>query len=125
MKITDKEVDIILKALPSYWKNRGEKKILEDAYRYFLKHGELQEKEDWNIAYNYVVERIVHVLSEKISSNEEFEIRRFIKQFYNTQVLIAPEIAEQGKEAAEYLMLLFKGKSELVDKLLSYQKEHS
>lgn len=125
MKITDKEVDIILNALPSYWKNRGEKKILEDAYRYFLVHNELQEKCGWDVAYNYVVERIVHILSEKTNSKEKLEIRRYVKQFYNAQVIVAPEKAEHGKEAAEYLMLLFKGKSELVEKLLSYQKEHS
>ncbi len=125
MKITDKEVDIILKSLPSYWKSRGEKKNLEDAYRYFLKHSELQEKEGWNIAYNYVVERIIQIMSEKTNFKEEFEIRRFVNQFSTAQIVISPEMAELGKEAAEYFMLLFNGKSDLVEKLLSYQKEHS
>ena len=63
----------------------------------------MQEKDGWDIAYNYVVKRIVHILSEKTNFKGELEIRRFIKQFYNTQVIIAPEMSEQGKEAAEFL----------------------
>ena len=53
MKLMDKETDQISKKLLTNWKEVGEKKHIEDAYRYLMKHGELLEYEKGKKAYDF------------------------------------------------------------------------
>ena len=69
--MTEQEMDEILKDLPTCWKKVGEKKMVENAYRYLMMHSELQNTELGIKAYKtmpakeqlkYVAERPIEMM---------------------------------------------------------------
>mgnify|MGYP003296435516 CR=1 FL=1 len=78
VKITEKELDEILKELPIYWKNGGEKRYVEDAYRYFLAHDELISNEEGKKVYQYLSDRVVYLWCKETNNTDDIIIRKKI-----------------------------------------------
>ena len=105
--MTELELDDILKDLPTYWKKVGEKKMVENAYRYLMKHSELQKTEAGIKAYNYAGKRVTQIWCRETNTEDEEWMSNFITRMFADQNKRTPSMAECGKHDAEFLMRLF------------------
>ena len=107
MKLMDKETDQISKKLLTDWKEVGEKKHIEDAYRYLMKHGELLEYEKGKKAYDFLGERVVQIWCQETNTQDVMWMRKFIDMLFRDQIKRTPSMAERGKQDVELLMKFF------------------
>lgn len=104
MKLMEAEIDKILEELPTYWKELGEKKYAEDAYRYLMKHSELLVSDEAKKIYEYLGNRVVQIWCRETKTQDEVWMRSFIDMMFKGQIQRTPGYAERGKEYAEFLM---------------------
>ena len=97
----------MLKGLPTYWKTVGEKKIVENAQRYLIKHSELQKTEAGSKAYNYSGKRVAQIWCIETNTEDDEWMRSFITRMFADQNQRTPGMAECGKHDAELLIRLF------------------
>lgn len=122
MELTEKELDQILKKLPAYWKEVGEKKFTEDAYRYLMKHTELLVSDEVKEVYEYLGNRVVQIWCKETSTEDEAWMRKFIEMIFRGQNKTTPSLAERGKTYAEYLIRLFEKHPEVAKKMIEAKK---
>lgn len=108
MELTDKQIDKLLEELPTYWKEVGEKKYTEDAYRYLMKHGELLETDEGRRAYDYLEKRVVQIWCKETNTEDETWMLKFINMIFNGQIKSTPGMAERGESYAKFLIKQFK-----------------
>lgn len=121
VKITEKELDEILKELPTYWKNGGEKRYVEDAYRYFMAHDELMLSAEGKKVYQYLSDRVVYLWCKETNNTDEAWMKNFINTLFSSQIARTPGFAERGRSHAEYLMKLFKSNPKAAENLYGNQ----
>lgn len=121
VKITEKELDEILKELPTYWKNGGEKRYVEDAYRYFMAHDELMLSAEGKKVYHYLSDRVVYLWCKETNNTDEAWMKNFINTLFSSQIARTPGFAERGRSYAEYLMKLFKSYPKAAENLYGNQ----
>ena len=117
VKITEKELDEILKELPTYWKNGGEKRYVEDAYRYFMAHDELMISAEGKKVYQYLSDRVVYLWCKETNNTDEAWMKNFINTLFSSQIARTPGFAERGRAHAEYLIKLFKSNPKAAENL--------
>lgn len=118
MSLTENELDKILEELPTYWKEVGEKKFSEDAYRYLMKHGELLETDEGRKTYDYLENRVVQIWCKETNTEDETWIRKFIKMIFSGQNKSTPSMAERGESYAKFLINQFKKHPKIADYLM-------
>jgi hypothetical protein len=119
--VTEKEIVKILKDLPRYWKTIGEKRYVEDAYRYLMLHKELQETPEGKITFDYLKTRVVQLWCKETGENDKEWMLEFIDKLFNGQIQRTPALAERGRQYAELLLRQFKTYPDLAKKLLEYK----
>ena len=122
IKLTEQEMDEILKYLPTYWKRVGEKKMVENAYRYLMMHSELQNTELGIKAYNYAGKRITQIWCRETNTEDEEWMCGFITMMFADQNRRSPGMAERGKRDAEFLTRLFGSHQNCAEKIMSTDK---
>ena len=106
--MTKRELDKILEQLPCYWKKIGEKRMIENAYRYLMLHTELRNTAEGDIAFNYAAAKVVKIWCRETENENAVWMRDFVDNMFAEQLVRTPTIAEQGKDYAEFLIKLFK-----------------
>ena len=106
--MTEQGIEKILKDLPRYWKTIGEKRYVEDAYRYLMLHKELQETPEGKITFDYLKTRVVQLWCKETKDSDEVWVSNFIDKLFSDQIQRTPRLAERGKEHAEFLLRQFK-----------------
>ena len=119
--VTDREIDNILKKLPIYWKTVGEKRCVEDAYRYLMFNKGLQETTEGRITFDYLKTRVVQLWCKETGENDKEWMLEFIDKLFNGQIQRTPAMAERGRQHAEFLLRQFKTYPDLAKKLLEYK----
>ena len=106
--MTKRELDKILEHLPEYWKKTGEKRMIENAYRYMMLNEKMRETAEGKIAFDYAAARVVKIWCRKTENDDTVWMRSFVDNMFTEQLARTPSIAEQGKDYAEFLIKLFK-----------------
>ena len=117
--MTELELDDMLKGLPTYWKKVGEKKMVENAYRYLMKHSELRETEAGRKAHNYAGKQVAQIWCRETNTKDELWMRSFIDRMFADQSRRTPGMAERGKCDADFLIRLLALHQDCAEKVLS------
>ena len=116
--MTKRELDKILEHLPEYWKKTGEKRMIENAYRYMMLNEKMRETSEGKIAFDYAAARVVKIWCRETDNDDAVWMRGFIENMFKQQLKSTPAIADLGKDYAEFLVNLFKAYPDAAKMLL-------
>ena len=113
--LTRQELDKLLEGLPNYWNKVGEKKMVENIYRYLMTHNECLECEAGQKVFEYASRRIVKIWCKSTNTTDEVWMKKYIDLIFKGQIDRTPELAERGKIETERLIRQFRDYPKIVD----------